>query len=186
MSTSLEDLGSAPGPVADEERVRRIMAEMNAGDSVQAPPGQAAMPRVISEPPVSTSTGQLRMDPGTARANIIGNSQPSMADFHSMFAQASPGMSPFHGPAASPGPVLPPPSKSVHWKTMLMQQLRAPIAVAIITFLLNLPVVTATLSRYAAWMYLSSGEISVGGLVVKSLLAASLFVLVQGILQLDK
>jgi hypothetical protein len=58
--------------------------------------------------------------------------------------------------------------------------MRAPLAVAIIVFLLNLPVVTAILSRYASWMYLSSGEISVGGLLVKALLSATLFAVYQG------
>jgi hypothetical protein len=59
--------------------------------------------------------------------------------------------------------------------------------VAIIVFLLNLPVVTSILSRYASWMYLSSGEISVGGLLVKAVIASSLFAAYQGAtLVLDK
>ena len=199
MSTPLDSLGEAPsgGQGSDEERVKRILAEMNMGgdapSSAPPPPMSSGrpdpmpMPRVITEPPITTSTGQIRMDPSTSRAHVIGNSQPTMADFQSMFAQASPGMAPYHGPAAIPGPVLPPPSKSVGWKTALFQQLRSPIAVAIIIFFLNLPVVTATLSRYASWMYLSSGEISVGGLLVKSLLAGGLFVLYQAATaQLDK
>jgi hypothetical protein len=190
MSTPLDTLGDAPAAIAtaaDEERVKRILAEMNAGEMVQAPPVPMPMQRVISEPPVTTSTGQIRMDPGTSRAHVIGNSQPTMADFQSMFAQASPGMAPYHGPAVIPGPVLPPPSKTIGWKTALAQQLRAPIAVAIIVFFLNLPVVTSMLSRYAAWMYLSSGEISIAGLLVKALLAGGLFVIYQNLAaQLDK
>jgi hypothetical protein len=184
MSTSLDDLqsggSSTAGPVADEERVKRILAEMNAGDIVQAPPVQQQQQQIITEPPIAMSTGQLRMDPGTARAHVIGNSQPTMADFQSMFAQASPGMAPFHGPAVVHGPVLPPPAKPTSWKATVANQLKGPVAVAIIIFLLNLPVVTSILSRYASWMYLSSGEISVSGLLVKALLAAFLFALYQG------
>jgi hypothetical protein len=183
MSTSLDDLGSAGGggPPADEERVRRILAEMNAGDVVQAPPPPAPMmaPRIITEPPISMSTGQLRMDVGTARANIIGNSSPTPADFHSMFQAASPGMAPFHGPAVIPGASIPTHSKHSSWKDSVAAQLRGPVAVAIIVFLLNMPVVTSILSRYASWMYLSSGEISVGGLLVKAILASFLFALYQ-------
>jgi hypothetical protein len=37
------------------------------------------------------------------------------------------------------------------------------------------------LSRYASWMYLSSGEISIGGLLVKALLGAVLFTVYQGV-----
>ena len=189
MSTSLDDLGGAPAQQgnADEERVKRILAEMGAGEVVQPPPAPPPAPRVISEPPVAVSTGQIRMDPGTARAHVIGNAAPTMADFQSMFAPPPPGMAPYHGPAVISGPVLPPPTKPISWKTQLMAQLRQPIVVATIVFFLNLPVVTSTLSRYAAWMYLSSGEISMAGLFVKAILAAGLFVLYQQVsTQLDK
>ncbi len=188
MSTPLEDLGEANPdiPPADEERVKRILAEMNAGDIAPsaAPPAPAPLPRVITEPPLSTSTGQIRMDADTARANVIGNSTPTMADFQAMFAQASPGMAPYHGPAAVPAAVVPPPPKASNWKSQLSTQLRGPVAVAIIVFLLTMPIVTSILSRYASWMYLSSGEISIGGLLVKALLGAILFALYQGIVAL--
>ena len=178
MSTSLDslstDVGSA-GPPADEERVRRILAEMNADVEGGAPVSQ----RVITEPPITMSTGQLRMDPGTARANVIGSSTPTMADFHAMFQQAPPGMAPFRQQEVAPdrSPVVPKPVPT--WKDSALTALRAPIAVAIIVFLLNMPIVTAILSRYASWMYLSTGEISVGGLLVKAVLAALLFALYQ-------
>lgn len=169
-------------PPADEERVKRLMAAMNADDIAQSPPElHMSSSRVISEPPLSTSMGVNRMDRDTARANIIGNSTPTMADFQSMFAQTSPGMAPFHGPAIVPGPVIHSAPKGSDWKATLSAQLRGPAIVAAIVFLLNLPIVTAILSRHASWMYLSSGEISIGGLFVKSLLAAILFVVYQTI-----
>lgn len=183
LSTPLDSLpasGPAPSvPPADEERVHRILAEMNAGAVVQPPPGVSpdATARVITEPPINMSTGQLRMDPGTARANVIGNSTPTMADFHSMFQQSSPGMAPFqpHRTPSAEEVYIPAASDKLTWRQTLAQAMSAPLAVAIIVFLLNLPVVTAILSRYASWMYLSSGEISVGGLLVKALLSAVLF-----------
>jgi len=177
--------GSAPP--ADEERVRRILAEMNA-DGAQDSPPIVQTQRVITEPPITMSTGQLRMDAGTARANVIGNSTPTMADFQAMFQQASPGMTPFqpHRPSVE-NVYVPKPKDTVSWKAMVLNYLRGPVAVAIIVFLLNLPVVTAILSRYASWMYLSSGEISIGGLLVKALLAATLFAMYQGVtLVMDK
>jgi hypothetical protein len=187
LSTPIDALASpnpANGQPADEERVRRILAEMNAEAVVQPPPGVSAegQARVITEPPISMSTGQLRMDPGTARANVIGNSTPTMADFHAMFQQASPGMAPFQPhrtPAAEELHV--PASEKTTWRQTMAQALRAPFAVAVIVFLLNLPVVTALLSRYATWMYLGSGEISVGGILVKALLSAILFAVYQGV-----
>jgi hypothetical protein len=142
LSTPLDQLGSADAgpPPADEERVKRILAEMNASEIAQpSPPVGGGGSRVITEPPLSTSTGQVRMDVDTARANVIGNSTPTMADFQAMFAQAAPGMAPYHGPAVVPAAVIPQPAKTVSWKAQLMAQLRAPVTVAIIVFLLNMP-----------------------------------------------
>ena len=186
LSTPLDSLSSGPaaGPPADEERVRRILAEMNADAVVQQPPAlSGGSPQVITEPPITMSTGQLRMDPGTARANIIGNSTPTMADFHAMFQQAAPGLAPFqaHRPPGAEELHVPKAKDSTSWKQMVANYMRGPVAVAIIVFLLNLPVVTSILSRYASWMYLSSGEISVGGLLVKALLAATLYAVYQGV-----
>ena len=164
MSTPLESLSDSQGPPADEERVRRILADLNGEPQ-----------RIITEPPNSVSTGTLRMDPGTARANVIGNSTPTMADFHAMFQQMSPGAVP---QASAPPQVV---KADPSWRDYAYQILRAPIAVAVIVFLLNLPITTGIMSKYASWMYLSTGEISVVGLLVKSLLAGSLFALYQGI-----
>ena len=180
----LQDSSAKPEASADEERVRRILAEMNAEGSIQQPPGITSnMPRVITEPPLSVSTGELRMDAGTSRAHVIGNSAPSMADFQSMFQQMSPGMAPIHGERMVPEPTAKQ-TKKTAWKSITvsaMESLRSPIAVAVIMFLLNLPVVTNILSRYVSWMYLNSGEISIGGLIVKSILAAIFFAVYQGL-----
>lgn len=165
-------------PSADEERVKRIMAELNAEGSVQAPPGFGSSARVITEPPISVSTGDIRMDPGTARAHVIGNSSPSLADFQSLFQQTPPGTAPIHGNAVYPSmPVKNGAPRSI--KQSVTQMLRGPLAVAFIVFFLSLPVVTNTLSRYASWMYLSSGEISIPGLFMKALLAAAMFAVYQ-------
>jgi hypothetical protein len=186
QSTPLDMLESGEGVSADEERVKRILAQMNVDDAVQQHPQQPPaavrqMPSVITEPPITMSTGQLRMDRDTARAHVIGSSAPTMADFHTMFHPTSPGMAPFHGPAAAQSQPVAASKPTSDWKTSLTSQLRGPVAVAIIVFFLNLPVVTAMLSRYASWMYLSSGEISIGGLLVKALLGAVLFTVYQGV-----
>jgi hypothetical protein len=188
MSTSLDELQGAGSPVgsnpADEERVKRILAEMNAGDVVQEPPAPPVMPRMIAEAPVSMSPGQLRMDASTARAHIIGNSQPTMADFHALFPQASPGMAPYQAPPQPTPAAIPAPKKAATWSTTLAAQARGPVFVAIIVFLLNMPVMTSVFSRYASWMYLNSGEISISGLLVKAIIAAALFAVIQLIMTL--
>jgi hypothetical protein len=182
MSTSLDELQTGNPHVAntpeDEERVKRIMAAMNAEGVVQESPAMPVAPRVISEPPVSMSTGQLRMDASTARAHIIGSSQPTMADFQAMFQQTAPGMAPFAAPTPAPPAVVPAPKKPT-WSATLASQVRGPVAVAVIVFLLSMPVVTSMFSRYASWMYLNSGEISIAGLLAKSVIAAGLFATYQ-------
>jgi hypothetical protein len=125
--------------------------------------------------------GEVRMDPGTARAHVIGNSVPSMADFQSMFYQTPPGMTPIHS-SAPQGPYVPPAKvKAPSTMSLVVQTLRGPLVVAAIVFLLNLPLITTILSRYASWMYLGSGEISISGLIVKSLLGGALFTIYQAI-----
>jgi hypothetical protein len=165
MSTPLESLSEAQmnGPPADEERVRRILSDLN---------GNNEAPRIITEPPLNP--GPLRMDPGTARANVIGNSTPTMADFQAMFQQMAPGMSVAHPPTA-----VAVPKPETNWRDYFFQMLRAPVAVAVIVFFLNLPVTTSILSRYASWMYLSNGEISIVGLLLKALGAGVLFAMYQ-------
>ena len=175
QSTPIEELQEGAPQGADQERVRRILAEMNVESNVQAPPSLMPQQRVITEPPVTMSTGQLRMDPGTSRAHVIGGAIPTMADFQAMFQPTPPGMAPY--PSAASQQIHAPRVKDtgISWK----QSLRAPLAVAILVFLLNLPIVTSILSRYASWMYLNSGEISVAGLVVKAALAGSIFFVYQ-------
>lgn len=182
MSTSLDALQDGNAQVinapADEERVKRILAEMNAEGVVQESPAMPAAPRMIAEPPVSVSPGQLRMDASTARAHIIGSSQPTMADFQAMFQQTAPGMAPFAAPTPAPPAAVPAPKKPT-WSATLASQVRGPLAVAVIVFLLSMPVVTSMLSRYASWMYLNSGEISIAGLLAKAVIAAGLFAVYQ-------
>jgi len=172
QSTPLDSLDGEP--TADEERVNRILAEMK---------GSPEMPRIISEGPVTTSIADTRMDPRAARAHVIGNSTPSMADFQSMLFQTPPGMTPIHRQnddtqvqVRREVKATPPPSSM--W-TVFLQQVRAPIVVAGIIFFLNLPIITSIMSRYASWMYLGSGEISISGLFIKSLLGAALFTAYQ-------
>lgn len=184
QSTPLDQLSAPDTTAADEERVKRILAEMNADSTIQMPPPVGGSPpAVISEPPITTSAGQIRMDPGTARAHVIGKSTPTLADFQAMFQATPPGMAPYHGNMAAPqtAPSATHTAKPQGWRELVGNQLRMPLIVAGIVFLLNLPVITSVLSRYASWMYLSSGEISIAGLFMKALLAAVLFSIYQGI-----
>lgn len=169
QSTPLDSLDSAEG--GDEQRVQRILSEISGHES----------PRIISEKPVSTSIGDVRMDPAAARAHIIGNSAPSMADFQSMLFQTPPGMTPIHRTQEQvqvPQLKEQKPAPTSIW-AMVVQQIRAPLIVMCIVFFLNLPIVTSIMSRYASWMYLGSGEISISGLTVKALMAGTLFGIYQ-------
>ena len=193
MSTSLDDLENGSQQPkqgsqlqGDERRVNSILSEMNAAATVQTQPQYSQQPsyspQVITVPPITTSTGSLRMDPDTARAHVIGSSTPSAADFQSMFPQR-----PINGPVPMYASQVAwtqsqqQPKESKPWKEAFIQFMLGPIAVAIIVFLLNMPVLTAIFSRNAQWMYLISGDISVSGLLVKSLLASMMFAMYQGL-----
>ena len=170
MSTSLEDLESgssqfaqsaqsAPGPrlQGDERRVNSILSEMSAAATVQPQPQYSQQsttysPQVITVPPISTSIGSMRMDPDTARAHVIGSSSPSAADFQTMFQQRQANVPApnYASQVAWTQSASVPESKP--WKEMFLQFLRGPIAVAVIVFLLNMPIVTTLFSRYAQWI----------------------------------
>lgn len=191
MSTPLNDLPQQP---SDPELTQRILQNLNSPNEFhpQQPQEFHEAPRILTEPPVSLSTGQYRMDVAPTQANVIGGARPTMEDFRSMMNPTPPGMTQFQ-PHRAPGvdEVYIPRgsegggggggggSKSSDLKNTIALALRGPTVVAIIVFILNLPVITGMLSRYAAWMYLNNGEISVGGLLVKALLGAAMYGLYQ-------
>ena len=172
QSTPLDKL-DGPGS-SDAGLVNKILADMNGG--MQAPNEamfqQQPMRMVLSEPPINTMQERV-MDPAPATAHVIGNSSPTPQDFSSMMASSS---SYSQIPQQQPQQIQMPsvPQKSDMFGSIL-ERLKAPLVVAALFFLLNLPVFHTSIMAYAPWAFRSGSELSWVGLVLLSVLAGSLF-----------
>jgi len=197
--TMLSELGSASSPDGDNDLVQRILADMNTSDSgsnpVQGRP--TAMPppvgngRMISSPNPNT-TYPLAMDPATATAHMIGKDFPTNGDFAAMMGQG--------GSYASAGfdqpqqqqyqqqgqqqqqPILAQLQQGKGWFMNTLNQFRQPILVAIIFFIVSLPVINVMLGHYLPSLLKASGDLTTIGLLAKSVLAGASFWIILNII----
>jgi hypothetical protein len=187
--TLLSDLGSG-APDGDNDLVQRILADLNTTESpsnpVMSPP--AGNGRVISSPNPNT-TYPLAMDPATATAHMIGKTYPTPGDFANMMG---PGGAPYSGGQQQQYPQQQqqqgqqyqqqqPILASLYggggkgWMADLMTQIRQPLLVAILVFVMSLPVINVMLAFYLPSLLRATGELSTMGLLAKSLLAGALY-----------
>jgi hypothetical protein len=188
--TLLSDLGSSPGG-GDGDIVQRILADLNTTESASNPVMQTMPPpggngRVINSPNPNT-TYPLAMDPSTANAHMIGKAYPTAGDFAEMMQQGSPSMSQgqqFQQMSQGGGspPILTQLSNGKGWFADYINQLRQPLLVAIIFFVVSLPVINVLLGHYMPSLLRASGDLTTIGLLVKSLGAGVLFWIILNIL----
>lgn len=181
--TLLSDLGNG-APDGDNDLVQRILADLNTTESpsnpVMSPP--AGNGRVISSPNPNT-TYPLAMDPATATAHMIGKTYPTPGDFANMMGPGPAG-APYSGGGQQQQypqqqqqqPIL----ASLYgggkgWMSDLMTQIRQPLLVAILVFVMSLPVINVMLAFYLPSLLKATGELSTIGLLAKSLLAGALY-----------
>lgn len=167
QSTPLDKLDS-PGS-SDAGLVNKILADMNGPNEAMFQ--QQPMRMVLSEPPINTMQERV-MDPAPATAHMIGNSSPTPQDFSSMMSSSSYSQIPQQQPQQIQMPAVP--QKSDMFGSIL-ERLKAPLVVAALFFLLNLPVFHTSIMAYAPWAFRSGSELSWVGLVLLSVLAGSLF-----------
>jgi len=189
--TLLSDLaGKTPVFNQDDDFVNKILADMNV-PSPQNPivqshgqgQGQAYAPppptgRMISSPNPNTMYPHT-MDPATPTAHLIGKEYPTAADFanvmHGGPAYASP-----HAQAPSYPTLLP--SVQGNMYSDVIAQVKQPLLVAIIFFLLSLPALNVLLGHYLPSLLRLGGDLTTAGLVVRSLFGGFLFWFIQKIL----
>jgi len=185
--TLLSDLDSK-SPVtqhSDDDLVNRILADMNMPSSsnpvMSAPPppsGQGA--RVISAPNPN-STYSMASDPAAATAHLIGKDYPSTADFANLMHAPSY----THGNAYAPYATMSPPPPTLMEMTRgnvyseLFSQLKQPILVAIIVFLVSLPFLNVLIGHYLPSLIQMNGDVTTVGLALKSAMGGALFWILQ-------
>lgn len=188
--TLLSDLDSKP-PVfqQDDDLVDKILADMNVpsphnpimgGGAPPPPQGNGA--RMMSAPNPNTVYPHT-MDPATSTAHLIGKDYPTPADFANVLhpmGYASPTASPYAS-ANPPSPAVYPvllPSTSFSVSDLL-QQLKQPLLVAILFFMVSLPALNVLLGHYLPSLLRLGGDLTTVGLAVKSLFAGFLFWFIQ-------
>ncbi len=187
--TLLSDLGNAPPGGSDGDLVNQILADMNGGAGqlqnpiVQSsqPQMQMAMPPPMGNrmpmqqaPPVPQIYPQAT-DPSVANAHLIGRDYPTPADFQAMMMAGAPYQPPAPVMMAAPQP--PPPTKN--WVGQWADEFKLPLLVAICTLLVTLPAVNLLVSHYAPRLLRPGGDLNLGGLVLRALLAGALFWFLQ-------
>ena len=189
--TLLSDLDSKP-PVfsnKDDDLVNKILTDMNIPSqsnpvmNSQPPSGNG---RVISAPNPN-STYPVAMDPGTATAHMIGKDYPTPADFaHLMHSpQFSHGGSQFANvPQLAPRTQQPTLIESVkgNMYSDIISQIKQPLLVAIIIFIVSLPIVNVLIGHYLPSLLRIGGDLTTAGLGVKELFGGFLFWFIQKVL----
>lgn len=187
--TLLSDLDSKP-PVfsnKDDDLVNKILQDMNIpsqSNPVMNSPPPSGNGRVISAPNPN-STYPMAMDPATATAHMIGKDYPTPADFaHLMHSPQFAGGSQFANVMAQPPVQQPTLIETVkgNMYSDIISQIKQPLLVAIIVFIVSLPIINVLIGHYLPSLLRIGGDLTTAGLVVKSLLAGFLFWFIQKVL----
>jgi hypothetical protein len=192
MSTLLSELDSAPAQ-GDGDFVQNILNEMNGGSGptnppVQPPPAVGGFNQGVINSPNPNTIAPRQMDTGPATAHMIGNSQPTPADFAQIMNTGG-------GPTAAPqggdqwGSSYQPQQRAASpsapkrsWFSRSLDELRVAFFVAILVFVFSLPVVNFLFAHYIPSMVKSTGELTMIGLLVKSLAAGGSFLVLQKVI----
>jgi hypothetical protein len=188
--TLLSDLDSK-APVLnnkDDDLVNQILADMNMPSqsnpimNVQPPSGNG---RVINSPNPNT-TYPMASDPATATAHIIGKDYPTSADFANLmhspqFSQGGSQFAPIMQQQAMPQPTLIEAAKGNMYSDIIVQ-IKQPLLVAIIVFIVSLPIINVLIGHYAPSLLRIGGDLTTAGMVAKALIGGFLFWFIQKVL----
>jgi hypothetical protein len=177
--TLLSDLdGARP---TDGDLVDSILSDMNqpsGGNPVMSmpPPAGVRMPMQGTPPPPNSYPNAS--DPAVATAHMIGRDHPTQADFQRMVMSAQ-GPLPFN--AMAPQMEQPQVQQKEYeepkknWQGQWIDELKQPMLVAIIIFIITLPAVNLLVSHYAPKLLSPGGDFTVGGKVARSLVGGALY-----------
>jgi hypothetical protein len=170
--TLLSDLDTRP-PVLnnkDDDLVNKILADMN----IPMSGGN----KIIQSPNTNTMH-PVAMDPATATAHMIGKDFPSPADFSNAMHTPNFTHSPYEHQMQQPTIVM---ETRGNYYTDIISQLKQPILVAIIIFMVSMPALNVLLGYYVPSLLRLGGDLTMIGLAVRSLIGGFLFWFIQKIL----
>lgn len=208
--TLLSDLDNGP-PVSDGDLVNSIYADLNMpsqGNPVMGGGvgGGAPQPPMGVRRPMQSQQGPLpptmahSADPAVPTAHMIGREHPTAADFDRMMGQGGPvafnAMAPqmnqvappYYGGGMGPGgyqmagPSVPaPPTKSA-WQSYWSEELKQPLLVAIVVFIMTLPAVHVLANHYVPKLLTPGGTFTTVGLLVRALVGGALYWVLQRVI----
>jgi len=143
---------------ADASRMANILRDMNASGA-EIVGSQGAQQQQPPPPPMGMSRQPMPPMPAMPQ-NSMSNPLPPMYREQQEYV-------PLEEPAYVP-------TRKNVWGNLL-GQLIDPLVVAVLVMALSLPALHTLAGKYASWAYVLGGQLSWFGLIVKSLLAATLF-----------
>jgi hypothetical protein len=198
--TLLSDLDGKAPLAGDGDLVKMIYQDMNSGQDMRPgmglPSGMApggVQGPMMPMPPPQQSTQQYQMDPGPSTAHIIGGQHPTSADFAQMLQSSTPGFAAggnwapaqSYGQSSSSGSSQQAQlaaqianmqaSQGKAWSNMLSGEMKTPILIAILVFIVNLPFLSVLVAHYAPWMLKASGDMNIYGQASKAILVGLMF-----------
>jgi hypothetical protein len=199
--TLLSDLDGAHP--SDGDLVDSILSDLNEPSpgnpvvSSRGPSGQMTPPpgmRLPMQPQQQglSSTYPNAADPAVPTAHMIGRDHPTEADFQRMmlasqeplpFNSMAPQMQgsvPFNQGAPSANQVYDEPKKN--WQGQWIDELKQPIFVAILVFIITLPAVNLLVSHYAPQFLRPGGDFTTAGMVARALFGGALFWILQRVI----
>lgn len=174
--TLISDLDSSPQLDGDGDLISKIMADMNTEPPVQHVPASG----VISSPNPN-STIHHAMDNAPATAHLIGNDHPTTADFKAAIEPRGLPSASTTGGAAWSDEAPPPPRKAPRksWWNKIFGEMKVPILVSFMVFLFSLPIINIVIGTYLPYLLKGTGELTVLGLLLKSIVAGITFWVLQ-------
>jgi hypothetical protein len=194
--TLLSDLDGKAPLAGDGDLVKMIYQDMNSGQDMRPgmglPSGMAPggiQGPMMPMPPPQQSTQQYQMDPAPSTAHIIGGQHPTSADFAQMLQSSTPGFAAGGNWASSQSYESTPnqqaqlaaqianmqASQGKAWGGILSGEMKTPILIAILVFIVNLPFLSVLVAHYAPWMLKTSGDMNLYGQLSKALLVGLMF-----------
>ena len=188
--TLLSDLDSkSPVMSKDDDLVNKILADMNMPSSsnpiMSAPPPPSGNGSRMIQAPNPNTVYPMATDPSIATAHLIGKEYPSTADFANLMHSPSYSHGGSQYASVAPHQMVAPPTlveTKGNFYSDILAQIKQPILVAIIIFLVSLPVLNVLIGHYVPSLLRIGGDFTTVGLVVKSAIGGFLFWFIQKVL----
>jgi hypothetical protein len=183
--TLLQDLDSTSG--GDNDLVQRILSDMNAPSHSGARPAPPPLPQHQSSQDQTMGSGNshITMDSSVPMSHMIGNQHPSPADFAAAVAGSRTSELAFNAMPVGQMPgsqVAPAPQKGLSWlSSFVLEEVKIPLMASLLFFVFSLPPIRIVISHYIPSIIKQTGEYSMLGLAIVSLILGACFWILQRI-----